>query len=281
MEACDFGAAITVLGLWQTMESQRPMYLLCMRRYNLFLPPYDHTYGGNRALHQLKRELRKRGCSVRANRVNDPEAIAIYPEIVRDNPFNSKRRVRWLLNEAVFTDEICYAWEREMGDFPLLTVNIVEMSLWKRARKKTKNVAFYVGKGTLNSRVIPDGAIEITRTNFPKRRKLAKLIASLDHLISFDPFSAINIEATVAGTPVLLQFPDKQWLPTGTQVGQPWSRERLERQGWLKYGIAYRQDELALARETVGLQRDYFAGFVKEFDERINSFIAETQETFA
>lgn len=251
-----------------------------MRRYNLFLPPYDHTYGGNRALHQLKRELTRRGCSVRANRVNDPESIAIYPEIVRDNPFNSKRRVRWLLNEAVFTDEICYAWEKEMGGFPLLTVNIVEMTLWKKARSKTKNVAFYVGKGTLDSRLIPDGAIEITRTNFPKRRKLAKFISSLDYLISFDPFSAINVEATVAATPVLLHFPDNQWLPNGTQVPQPWSRDRLERQGWLKYGVAFSEDELAFARETVGLQRDYFTEFVKAFDVRVDNFVAQTQEIF-
>ena len=238
-------------------------------------------FGGIRALHQLAKEIKHRGYQSNINAF-DANAITIYPEIIRDNPLNSDRRVRWLLNEAEFDGETCYAWESGMGDHPLLTVNIIEMNIWKRVKKRGKKVAYWVGKGVADPSLIPKGAIEINRANFPARNYLAKFISQLDYLISFDPFSAINVEATIAGTPVLMHIPEKQIVPSiGQYVDQTWSRERLEQQGWIKYGIAWSQEELDLARETVHLQRGYYAELTKVFDKRIDNFIEDTQKMFS
>ena len=252
-----------------------------MLSYNIVAPQYSHMFGGIRALYQLEKEIKNRGYPATINSL-DSQSIAIYPEIFKDNPLNADRRVRWLLNEANFEGEVCYAWESEMGDHPLLTVNIIEMKLWKKAKKRSKKVAYWVGKGIADPSVIPDGAIEINRTNFPAREYLAKFICQLDYLISFDVFSAINIEATVAGVPVLIHVPEKQIVPSlGQYIDQTWSRERIEKQGWAKYGIAWGQDELEQARESVYLQRNHYLELIKVFDQRVDDFIEETQKLFS
>lgn len=252
-----------------------------MLSYNILSPKYNHTFGGVRALYQLEKEIKQRGYEAHIN-ASDSSAIAVYPEIVSNNPFNSERRVRWLLNDATFENEVCYAWESEMGDHPLLTVNIIEMNIWKRAKKRGKKVAFWVGKGAADPSLIPSGATHIHRENFPSRPYLAKFISELDYLISFDPFSAINVEATIAGTPVLIHVPEKQAVPfKGQYVDQTWSRERIEKQGWVKYGVAWNIDELDYARETVHLQKNHYAELTKVFDQRIDNFIEETQKIFS
>lgn len=251
-----------------------------MLSYSILSPAYNRTFGGVRALYQLEKEIKQRGYEANINAL-DTNAIAVYPEIVSNNPFNCERRVRWLLNDAQFDNEVCYSWESEMGDYPLLTVNIIEMNLWKRAKKRGKKVAFWVGKGAADPSLIPDGAIHIHRENFPSRNYLAKFISELDYLISFDPFSAINVEATVAGTPVLIHIPEKQAVPfKGQYVNQTWSRERIEKQGFVKYGTAWNIEELDYARETVHLQRNHYAELIKVFDQRIDKFIEETQKIF-
>lgn len=248
--------------------------------YSILSPPYNHRFGGVRALYQLEKEIRYRGYETGIN-IADPNAIAIYPEIISNNPFNCERRVRWLLNDANFENEVCYSWESQMGNYPLLTVNIVEMNLWKRAKKRGKKIAFWVGKGVAKPSLIPDGAIHISRENFSSRPELAKFISELDYLISFDPFSAINVEATIAGTPVLIHIPEKQALPfKGQYVDQTWSKDRIEKQGWLKYGVAWNQEELEDARETVHLQRNHYLELIKVFDQRIDNFIEDTQKLF-
>lgn len=251
-----------------------------MLSYNILSPPYNHTFGGVRALHQLAKELRHRGYQANIN-IPDEKSITVYPEIVKDNPFNSEKRVRWLLNEAQFENEVCYAWESEMGNHPLLTVNIIEMNIWKRSKTKNKKVGYWVGKGIEDPSLIPDGAVHIHRGNFTARNYLAKFISQLDYLISFDPFSAINVEAAIAGTPVLIHIPERQVVPfSGQYVNQTWSRERIEKQGWLKYGVAWNMEELDHARETVHLQRNYYAELIKVFDNRIDNFVEETQKLF-
>lgn len=237
-------------------------------------------YGGIRALHKLSKEIKKRGYEATINVANE-NSITIYPEIVKDNPFNSEKRIRWLLNEADFENEICYAWESEMGGHPLLTVNIIEMNIWKKSKVRGKKIAYWVGKGVPDPSLIPKGAIEINRNNFPARNYLAKFISQLDYLISFDPFSAINLEATVAGTPILIHLPPKQSVPFKQEyVDQPWSRERIEKQGWIKYGVAWNKEELFNARETVHLQREHYLDLIKVFDNRVDKFIEETQNLF-
>lgn len=195
-----------------------------------------------------------------------PDSIMVYPEIVNGNPANSKRFVKWLLNKADFPGERCWSWEVGCGDHPLLTVSIVELDIWKPVKNKRGGVAYWVGKGGFDDSVIPEGAQEISRNNFPDRRELGEYVANLDYLISFDPFTAMTMEAVVANTPVLIH--NRYSL---------WSIEEVKKTDWLRFGIATSPEELGQAKQTVIFARDHYIQLEKRFAQRIDDFIEATQ----
>lgn len=235
-------------------------------QYTIWTPEWSHMSGGIRALHQLKKELIKRGMKAEFyNESRHKNELFIYPEIIRDNPCEAKRWIKWLLNTADFPYEECWAWEKGMGNFPLLTVNIIEMDLWTPSDKERNGTAYWIGKGRADKDLIPENSIEITRYNFLDRKELAEFISGLDYLISFDPFSAINLEATLVNTPVLIHENGK------------WTRQQIEQQGWLNNGVAWSLEELDSARESVYYARSNYEKLILEFDKRIDNFVEVTQ----
>lgn len=252
------------------------------RPYTIWTPGYSHMSGGIRALYQLKKEFDDRGIeSYFHNEKRHPEEIMIYPEIVQGNPDRAKRVVRWLLNKADFPGDICYAWEKNIGKYPLLTTNIVEMDIWTPSQK-TNKVAYWVGKGEYNDELVPDDAYEISRRNYTNRKDLANFISTLDYLISFDLFSIINLEAPLCGTPVLLIDSGNMWNPSkrsrDTTTG--WSKSEFDEVGWVPYGIAWNYEELEKAREEVHLARPHYESLLPVFQKRIDNFITDTQKIF-
>ena len=234
--------------------------------YELWIDGYFHMSGGIRALHVLRDELVKRGMNawMKYER-HDERAIAIYPEIISDNPGGFDCVTRWLLNTADLPDDPTWAWETGMGDHPLLTVNIIELDLFKPREGRRRDVAYWVGKGEKDECWIPDRAEEISRDNYTTRESLAERLASLEYLISFDPFTAVNIEAVVAGTPVLIRGQHRKM-----------TAEQIEAHGWTPYGIAYSMSELEKARETVHLAREHYESLLPVFDQRVDAFVEST-----
>lgn len=240
-----------------------------VKPYEIWIGSYYHMSGGVRALHVLRDELLKRDIPawmMYENR-NDPNTIGVYPEIVAGNPENYERLARWLLNTADLpTDGPIFAWETGMGDHPLLTVNILEPELWTPYTGHRTGIGYWVGKGVRDDRFIPSGAIEISRSNFPTRSEVAQRIRTLDYLISFDPFTAVNLEAVVSGTPVLIRNTDTRW-----------TKEIIEQHDWLKYGVAWSRDSLDQARKDVHLAYDHYQSFLPVFSDRIDRFVEITQ----
>jgi hypothetical protein len=234
--------------------------------YEIWIKGYDHKHGGNRALHVLRDELIKRDLEAwMSYEKHDPNAIGVYPEIVPDNPNGYQKIVRWKLNTANLPADPTWAWELGMGDYPLLTVNIIDLDLFRPRGLHRKSVAYWVGKGKRNEQFIPDIAEEIHRANHPDRTELAEYISGLDYLISFDVFSAINVEAVLSGTPVLMRGTDETF-----------SREVIEAIGWTPYGIAWSMSELDEARRTVHLARDHYKTLLPVFDKRVDDFVEAT-----
>jgi hypothetical protein len=238
--------------------------------YELWIDGYFHMSGGIRALHVLRDELVKRGMNawMKYER-HDPNAIAIYPEIIRGNPGNFDAITRWWLNTAEPTQDPTWAWETGMNDYPLLTVNIIELDMFKPRPGIKRGVAYWVGKGKKDERFIPDNAEEITRKNYTRRSALAERLASLDYLISFDPFTAVNVEAVVSGTPVLIR-------------GQHHSMtaEDIEAHNWTPYGVSTSMEKLDEARSTVHLAREHYESLLPVFDQRVDDFVAETMRLY-
>ena len=238
-----------------------------MRPVQIWIGSYYHMSGGIRALHVLRDELLARNIQAwmtyQLPAVNVPDAITIYPEIVSTNPMDAQRIVRWKLNKAELPDDgLTVAWETGMGDHPLLTVNIVEDFFYPRPNKKTNKVAYWIGKGLAYPEIIPAGAEEISRNNHPDRQELAEYIASLDYLISFDPFTTMNLEAVLSDTPVLIHAPHNTW-----------KKAHIQAQGWLPYGVAWDPSELAKARDTVHRARGHYEALKSVFSGRIDAFV--------
>lgn len=240
--------------------------------YELWIGGYYHMSGGIRALHVLREEICKRGYEawMLYHRNPNRDCIGVYPEIVCDNPEGYSKIARWLLNTAQLpNDGPIFAWQPGMGDYPTLSVNIFELDLWKPYTGPRSGVGYWIGKGVLDSSVLPESAMEINRGNFMQRDQLAERIKTLDYLISFDVFSAINIEAVLCGTPVLLYGSHREM--TQDQV-----RQNL----FAPYGMAWGIDEMEKARAEVHLSYDYYLSMLPVFDTQIDNFIDITQKAF-
>lgn len=240
--------------------------------YEIWIDGYYHMSGGIRALHVLKQELLNRGIEAWMKyESQNRDCIGVYPEIVSTNPQNYTKITRWLLNTADLpNDGPIFAWETGMGDYPLLTVNIIEQDLWRPYSGHRSGVGYWVGKGERDERFIPGSAIEISRNNFTRREELAQRIKTLDYLISFDPFTAVNVEAVVSGTPVLIRGNHRKM-----------TNEEIIKHGWTPYGIAWSMAELDKARREVHLAYDHYQSLLPVFQSRIDNFIEITQKAFS
>jgi hypothetical protein len=218
-----------------------------------------------RALHVLKDELIKRGYPTTMHYEYHTEGnFVIYPEIVSDNPLGAKHYCHWLLNKGS-QKGLTFGWAPDMGCENLLTVNIVEPNIFYQKLNERNGVAYWQGKGSLNAHLIPDGAIQITKEYPATRQELANLLASVEYVVSFDDYTAITLEATILGTPVMIA------------TGKPESKERLIESGFPIYGICFSEEELPNAKIDVLKQDNAYKEYIKVFDERIDNFINITQ----
>jgi hypothetical protein len=238
--------------------------------YEVWINGYYHMSGGIRALHVLRDELKKRGQNAwMAYEKHDPDAIGVYPEIVPANPENYAKCVRWLLNTAEVPPDPTWAWEKNMGSDDLLTVNIIETELFKPASNMRSGTAFWVGKGVKDERFIPNNCVEIHRGNYTSRHEVAELLRSINYLISFDPFTAMNLEALMCGTPVLIRGDHPRM-----------TRQQILDHGWTPFGIAFSMEELEEARLEVHLARDHYLSLLPIFDQRIDAFVQKSLQIY-
>jgi hypothetical protein len=240
-----------------------------LETYTIWSPEYSHFSGGLRALKVLRSELIKRGFEAYFHfekQVSD--SIIIYPEIIKDNPLNFDKRVRWLLNKETFED-LSFAWVEGMGVENLLTVNIYELDLFSPRKTERKGIGYWVGKGSVQPDVLPDDAQRIHKFQPASREELANLLASFEYVISFDEFSSINTECALLGTPVII-------YPTTN-----WSKEEIMKISFCVDSFAWSLDELPQAKERVQSTFEEYKAFLTVIDSRIDKFVDITQKAFS
>ena len=240
-----------------------------MRPYIIWSPEYSHFSGGIRALHILNDELNKRGqkSKLHYQTTFDSEAIVLYPEIVSDNPLNSNQVCRWLLNYGEKKD-LCFEWTKGLGADHILTVNTYELDIFYPRIKERKGVGYWVGKGSIDPKFLPDNAELIAKFEPRDRKVLAEQLSSYEYIVSFDPYSGINLEATFLGTPVFI---------TPSEV---WSEARLKADVWPTEGYFWRLEDLELAKSKVQNQFGAYADLCKKFDYSIDNFIELSQKQY-
>lgn len=215
-------------------------------KFAVHAPPGPGRSAGVRALHRLADELLERGHGVERVPLEgggDPAAVHVYPEIVTGNPAGASRVVRWALNTpgrltgremGEGPDDLVVTWHPlYRPGVPVLRVPLIERQLFYPKTRPGAGVLSWVYKGQpLEPDEMP-GAREVTFEWPATRAELADELRAAEVLYSCDPFSSLNDEAVVCGTPVLFSR-----AATATLTGLGFERAR---------GMAYHVGELPLA----------------------------------
>lgn len=240
-----------------------------MRPYVIWSPPWDHKVGGIRALYALRDELQTRGCVAHMHDevVFDPGAIVVYPEIVQDNPLGAERIVRWRLSPADVPDDgMVVDWIDYGAGNRVMAVDLIDdPALFARRSGPRSGVAVWIHKGRADLDAIPSGAVQMTSNTPETREGVADLLGRVEYLVSFDEFSAVNVEAILLGTPVLL-YPTVRF-----------TREELMAQRWPKHGVAWRPEEIEQARYRTASAWAWYATEQRRMAASVSEFVHGTQ----
>jgi hypothetical protein len=143
--------------------------------------------------------------------------IAVYPEIIRGNPFGAKHVVRWALNvpgylagEARYDpSDVVFTWDRKYLDLPddrILKVNIFEDFIVNKGLDRQGD-CFWMGKGSKRGCVVgPEvsGMEEITGAYPKSREELIELLNRKNCLYTYDDCTSLSYEALLCGCRVIL-----------------------------------------------------------------------------
>jgi hypothetical protein len=237
-------------------------------------PPDWQGSGGIRALHVLCRDLGRVGRRACISSVSggwhSPEpygledvhswtpeeiedAVHVYPEGFQSVP--DQRVARWMLNtprDPYNPPGDIFVWIEElMPGVPRLMVDLLERDLFYPKAEPGKGMLYWIGDGRPQPHEIPPGAQPIVAST---RAEVAEVLRSADLLVSFDWFTAVNLEASVVGTPVLL-IGSAQREKTSALLGS--------------YGISADEGE---ARATVGKMFEHYEGVRAEIAGDVRRF---------
>jgi hypothetical protein len=251
----------------------------------IYAPAYHNTSAGVRACHLLCHELRLRGVKAAMrithgdwrpspydappvqvlNRYEIDDSVCVFPEYITHTTVKAPRAVKWWLQKPQHKLNIkglTYVWSKAMGNHPRLMLDVIDLKLFYPKTGHGGGVAYYVGKGVKDEKLIPKGAVEITRETPPTRGDLANLLRAIDHLICFDGYTALATEAAMCGTPVLFANVPKELrkLNAAHEFGDD--------------GFAYSMPELESKRANVLAMRARYEQLVPTFQDDIDYFVA-------
>ena len=193
-------------------------------RFTIWTPlPETAPHAGVKALWVLGRALEARGHQVTMwSGDTMPECdVLILPE--RTAPATTHpRTVRWvLLHGGQLKDgERPYTWSPAYSDAPVLNVPNFDLDELHDPRSFRWGSAVWVGKGKVSA-PIPEDA-QIITYDMP-RSEVVKILQTVETLISFDPYSAVNTEAALCGAFVMLPIPRPKDMPADFDFGFLWA----------------------------------------------------------
>ena len=221
---------------------------------------------------------------------DDPDFIAVYPEVYNGNETGAKTVVRYILqtpgmmssfgvpgpsverlksyNDHIFVFSKIYD-PYEVDNDHLFFLPILNLHVFKafnnrdnhKNNKRTKT-AFLVGKG-INTYKHPDDAIEITRKFATDQKALADLLNECDMLYCYDRLSAMMDIARLCGCKV--------------RYYGNFSKEELQKYEPGTNGLTYKdEDERQL---KVFDFRSHYKDLITEFDSKLDTFIDITQSS--
>jgi hypothetical protein len=238
-------------------------------KFIIYTPSFTRHCAGICALHWLGWELKNLGHDVKlAWSINtDPEkplqilsgkpdsdAIAIYPEIIPDNPLGLSRRVRWILSpigndwKELRKNDMIVSWA-EWDENPVLCVPLIDRRFFN-----LNGVGNRSGILTYKAPRIP-GDTEL-HDYFAEWDVLAKVLKKAEYLRCGDNNTNVNEIARLCGCPVLMTSPDRNVKFIGGN-----------------YGIAFSEDELPTAKENISQLQESYSDYVKSANLTVLTFI--------
>lgn len=246
--------------------------------YVIWAPSFLHNSAGIRALYKLGDVLNAKGYETKVCPPKDAamsDAIHIFPESINGRPRVSARGVvRWLLNKQMYpidpADQV-FVWTKGLDESkPRLALDMIEPEYFYPDEGKRSGTLIYTGKGNVRDNQV-DGTF-LTRYWPGTREELGEVLRGAELVVSYDPFSMLNVEATLCGTPVVI-------LQSQVAFGvENWSRADQEATDFGAYGLAYGWDELDRAKEELPLAQDAYANYRDKIFYDVDNFIEATQE---
>lgn len=269
------------------------------RPYIFWTLPYREDSVGVVATYILASALRSHGYIVRATLIDHvwcsnpykipyisrdqitEDVIHVFPEICRHRLHRNDRVAWWMLYTPgrwaalprIQPQDLVFTWMHCMyPGHPQLMVNTVDTNLFKPTVRNKEGILYYIGKGSSNfdSSKVPDGARLITRSpdRWPATRvELIELLASSELLISFDPLTQLNLEATLVGTPVRIHLENSDW-----------SEKTLDKDVLEWPGYAWSNGQIPQAKEKVNLAYPQYLKKIPMMDRTVDRFVKITQE---
>jgi hypothetical protein len=254
-------------------------------RYLVWSYDYRPDSAGPKVLHRLCHELNEAGQEAyvgfpKTNPAwNTPyragplsgDWIAIYPEIVRGNPWRAPRVVRYVLNnpgklggDKVYDNsEIVFVYHELFNDLELPTERIlylptIELDIYVDRRLPRRGELYYAGKGRKTRRL--PGAVEITKALKSDRHRLADVLNRAEVMYTFDAVTGMADIARLCGCPVVI-------IPDGT-------RAKSEFDHWSWAGLGW--DAVPPPFDSDVVRAEQLALYAT-FRERLPYFIQTTQ----
>ena len=210
-----------------------------IRPYLVYCPPYTVLSAGIVVMHRLANELHARGLPVFINEQEqnpkwdrlpvitrmEGEAIAVYPEIVSENPFGCGRIVRYLLNKPGFWKSVQYYdtdilfvysdfWNEEIElHLPkerVLNLNAINEAEWQDYGWVRNIDLWYQGKGSGPFDQHPVSAVNLPREcpeGWDQNTWMKQMLGRCKTFYCYDNATALADIASLCGCKVVY-FPD-------------------------------------------------------------------------
>lgn len=244
----------------------------------VWCPPYLEWSGGSLALHRLVHLLSQFGYDafavgchkntewggglIQESEIVDfldkhPNAIMVYPEVVKGNPYNAKNVVRWLLNNPLVTIgeqteypenellfDYCPYYSEYYKDRIIGTLAPFDFRLdtyVDKGRHVKGKVCYTIRKGYNKPHdKHPYDAILIKDYGEQQLgEELIKIFDGCETFISYDHNCFLSVHAALRGC-------DSIVIPDDNMTAEQWRNTAA----FMKYGIAYGMNDLVYARAT-------------------------------
>lgn len=279
-----------------------------MKPYCIYAPSFRITSAGVIVMHRLAHELRNRGLEVyintniqnpaypplpvigtfppKNNQITD-KFIAVYPEIIRGNPFGCRTVVRYILNvpgrychgpKSFAKSDILFVYGEEWNKLAklglpperILFIPSIDLNEFYDMHVPRKGKLYFHGKNKKAYHPITETALPLGgRTafvSFESRKMLRERLNECELLYSYDNATAMIDIARLCGCPVML-IPDPSYpkvMPSTISAA----------------GLCYVGDmpESLLMKSDMNKVRNGYIQAEKIMQDRLDGFIKVTKE---